>query len=94
MQKILQLRRSAGTITYKELIDPEQDDLNTNDLDAQINISRLLEPTLYKLLSATIKQAKPLGYKYIWSTNHCIKIRKDNSSQIFDIYNTDDLKFP
>lgn len=91
LTKILQLRKEAGVITYKDLFSAEE----INDLppDSQIFISKLLEPTLFKLLSATIKQAKPLGYKYIWSSKNCVKIRKDEKSQIYDVFDVNDLRF-
>ena len=91
LTKILQLRREAGKIIYKDLFNEEE--ITNFPAESQVFVSKLLEPSLYKLLSSTIKLAKPLGYKFIWSNNNCIKIRKDEESQIYDIYNLADLKF-
>ena len=90
LNKILQLRKKHEKITYLDLL--SEDKLKNQVSETQVNVSKLHSSAIFKLLNATIKTAKPLGYKYVWAGSNCVKIRKDDTSQIFNIYSAKDIQ--
>lgn len=60
-------------------------------LSALININEKLPIPLYQLLMSAKHTAKPLGYRYVWPADGCIKVKFSDSSPILYIHTEDDI---
>lgn len=66
-------------------------DAPTTQHDSLININEKLPAPIFNLLMATKHKAKPLGYRYVWYSDGCVKVKQSDDSQVVRIFSEEDL---
>lgn len=80
---VLQTKRKFGILNYNDLFEITS--------DATINLYDMLPPTLYKLKCLAKDKARMNGYKYVWSRNGIVYVKKDECIEKVTIVTHNDL---
>lgn len=81
--KVLKAKRSRGILKFGELY--------RNGGNAIINMYEMLSPYAHSLRLAAKSRARENGYKFVWSRDDIILVRKDEDAEINSIVTDNDL---
>lgn len=83
---------SAWLTTMKQKRNLSAKDINSQFPDSRVFVNEHLVPRLKRLLMETKRRAKECGYRYTWSKEGRIFVRRADGEQPLEITGQDDLK--